>query len=1350
MKKIILSLALCCLFGSILPAQDWVMFTQSTPQSPIIDLIQSDNQQVEFTVEVCGMFKTDLTEEGESFQRIEIPGAGKTDETGEPELPYIRQLIAIPECEGVVLTVNIIGHTDFNDYNIFPAPDYEEVQNPGGAVYLQEVFYKNDTVYEQNIYMPGINAEIVSTGYLRGQKYVEVYIYPIQFNPVSKHINVYTNYELILDFINPAGPVNVNTGIFNNVATNTMLNYVSSGISASINDNMQGNGNVQWINLTSPSQADNIVADYLIICSEEFFQPNEPNSEVLRIANHRATYNGFDVAILNAETIISDELGFYYEGLEPPQTQQYKKEQRIRTCIRRVYEGENAQHTYDNKVGYVLLIGDVDDDNLGMPTSYNHEYHTWGNPDDKYPADYYYSCVTPHPSDTIDYDETGDLFIGRFCVDNNLQNGLTELHNVVSKTIYFESEATFGGWHDEVGVLLGDSINLDPEYIEAYFNFIDGLLPPYFTFDFLDATQPTFVEQDVYDVINDDGVMLFIYNGHGNINGWFPTGDISIVWQDFQDSLANHNKPSVMHAISCATGNFDTWTLDCVGEFLVTYSETDGFVGYYGAGRGVYGSTGLYNGEPLYLQELIPYTIFEHLSHITGEYILESTILSNPNFDGFQFNLFGDPALNVMAQGFEVTHDITLADTTIISNEITVKNGATLTIPVHGQLGFEQNGKLIIEEGATVVFSDHAEIYANNVSQIINDGELIIDSNVNFEAVEDAGIEIVSNGNLTIDPYAGFIALENARIKLEINGNFSIGSFPNFIAVEGAVLEIDLNNISIQDTFNYAIFERCKLSVNIQDLTISNTTFEKSEFNGYAQLLTITNSTFTDCESIYFYNANINISNSTFTGTWLYIDNFEDNSLTATISDCNFTDESFFYTQASIYLLNYDQYLISNNTIEGYYNGIQIVQSGLGQVYEHIIMFNSISNCGNSGIMIYNSISDIYRNQIFNNRYGVWFGNRNSIQLHGILSAGSNEETQQIINNDEYEVYASQYSFPIYFRYNVIVDEDNASAGDPMVYYSEGTGGMTIKDVRYNCWGNNFDPTEDLFPGEYIWDPIWCPGGGDNRTPGPDEDMYEIANNLFETEDYIGAKSMYEMLIGQYPQSKFAKTAMQELFALEKFVSDDYNNLKQYYANNGIIQSDTVLNKLSGFLINKCDLKLEDWETAILWYENIIQNPETMEDSIFAIIDLGYAYRLMENSGQKSAYTGNLIQYKPESKEQFIENRNYLLSLIPGDKAGGTIQGNIAELKEGELLQNVPNPFTGTTQIWYKLEKESNIQLNVYNYNGQLIKSIDEGSKTKGTHYIEFDACNLNNGLYFYSISINGKRTDSKKMTIMK
>ncbi|MCD4697008.1 MAG: T9SS type A sorting domain-containing protein [Bacteroidales bacterium] len=627
--------------------------------------------------------------------------------------------------------------------------------------------------------------------------------------------------------------------------------------------------------------------------------------------------------------------------------------------------------------------------------------------------------------------------------------------------------------------------------------------------------------------------------------------------------------------------------------------------------------------------------------------------------------------------------------------------------------------------------TEDLSLFSNMVSRftptVDNNATLSVEDGVRID-MYDSEIHINPGSSLILENNVTFLA-KTGSCKLIIDGNIIVGSNISFIAEEGAELDVILNNNSLQATFN-------------------NTTFEKARLNSYAQNLTIMNSTFDDCFIIYSHRGNVTITDNTvFDRTWLYLENTEDNNNTASVTHCIFTTD---FSPAAIDLWNYNQYEISNNTIDGYYyNGIQILQSGYGDTKKNIISDNTITNCTQRGILVYGTRGTVYRNHITNNKYGIWFGDHSSIRLYGYSGAISYPQTQEIRDNDLYEVYASQYSFPIYFRYNVIIDEDNLGGQeDALVYYSEGIGGMTLKDVRYNCWyieEENFDPEEDFYPGGYIWEPTWCPEIGGGIATDPDEDMYEVANNLFDAEDYTGAKSMYEMLIEQYPQSKFAKAAMQELFALEKFVSNDYSDLKQYYANN----TDPELSETGDYLVSKCDIKLENWPDAVSYYENILLNPETMEDSIFAIIDLGYVYFVMENSGYKSAYTGNLVEYKPESKEQFIENRNYLLSLIPGDQMSETMKGNIAELKEGELLQNVPNPFKGSTQIWYKINTESNVQLNIYNYTGQLISTINEGTKTKGTHHIDFDANGLKNGIYFYSISINGQTTDSKKMTIM-
>ena len=631
-----------------------------------------------------------------------------------------------------------------------------------------------------------------------------------------------------------------------------------------------------------------------------------------------------------------------------------------------------------------------------------------------------------------------------------------------------------------------------------------------------------------------------------------------------------------------------------------------------------------------------------------------------------------------------------------------------------------------------VAIDEDLSLFSNMVSRfnptVTNGATLNIEDGVGID-MYNSEIHIMAGSTLVIEDNA-VITAKRGRCKLIIDGNLICGSNVRFEAVEDADLELLLNNNSIQVTFGNSSLERIRL-------------------DSYAQSLTISNSEFRNCIMISSHRGNLTITNNcTFIGTGLYVENTEDNNNTATISNCSFTNNLFI---AAIDVWNYNQYDISNNTINGYYIGIQIVQSGYGLTKKQTIQDNTITNCSQKGILAYNTLGSVYRNHISNNNYGVWFGDHSGIKLYGNSGAISNNQTQEICNNASYEMYASQYSFPVYFRYNVIIDEDNTGApDDPLVYYSAGSGDNNLRDVSRNCWGQNFNAAEDLYPSGFVWMPTWCPGIGDSNTPPPDEDMYEVASSLFENENYVGAKSVYEMLIDEYPESKFAKAALQELFALEKFVTDDYSSLKQYYATNSTIQSDSILGKTAHHLASKCDVKTENWADAISYYENIILNPETMEDSIFAIIDLGYVYFVMENSGYKSAYSGQLTQYKPETKDQFIKNRDYLLSLLPGDQKSKTINDNVAGLKEGELIQNVPNPFVSTTQIVFKLNTECDVKISISDYTGKSLKTINLGVKETGTHSITFSAQDFNPGIYFYTLITNGIPTETRKMIILK
>jgi hypothetical protein len=84
-----------------------------------------------------------------------------------------------------------------------------------------------------------------------------------------------------------------------------------------------------------------------------------------------------------------------------------------------------------------------------------------------------------------------------------------------------------------------------------------------------------------------------------------------------------------------------------------------------------------------------------------------------------------------------------------------------------------------------------------------------------------------------------------------------------------------------------------------------------------------------------------------------------------------------------------------------------------------------------------------------------------------------------------------------------------------------------------------------------------------------------------------------------------------------------------------------------------------------------------------------------------------------------------------------------------KLGQNYPNPFNATTAIPFDLDADTDINLSVYNLNGQLVETLIDGHLNAGHHNIDWDASSLSSGVYFYKLSI-GDRVFSRRMTLLK
>jgi flagellar hook assembly protein FlgD len=88
------------------------------------------------------------------------------------------------------------------------------------------------------------------------------------------------------------------------------------------------------------------------------------------------------------------------------------------------------------------------------------------------------------------------------------------------------------------------------------------------------------------------------------------------------------------------------------------------------------------------------------------------------------------------------------------------------------------------------------------------------------------------------------------------------------------------------------------------------------------------------------------------------------------------------------------------------------------------------------------------------------------------------------------------------------------------------------------------------------------------------------------------------------------------------------------------------------------------------------------------------------------------------------------------------------------LSQNYPNPFNPSTTIEYTLPAPNHVVIQIFNTNGQLIRSLANEDKVTGSYSIVWDGKSNNGGkvstgVYFYSVKA-GDQELVKKMIVLK
>ncbi|MFA7082098.1 MAG: T9SS type A sorting domain-containing protein [Bacteroidales bacterium] len=100
-------------------------------------------------------------------------------------------------------------------------------------------------------------------------------------------------------------------------------------------------------------------------------------------------------------------------------------------------------------------------------------------------------------------------------------------------------------------------------------------------------------------------------------------------------------------------------------------------------------------------------------------------------------------------------------------------------------------------------------------------------------------------------------------------------------------------------------------------------------------------------------------------------------------------------------------------------------------------------------------------------------------------------------------------------------------------------------------------------------------------------------------------------------------------------------------------------------------------------------------------------------------------------------------TIAPNETVIG-INENIAKINQTTNLRLYPNPANSSTTLEYNLRETSNVTLQVYDMNGRMVSSLDNGRQQAGQHSLQMNVQNLKGGIYMVRIITNNSTNTAK------
>ncbi|MCB0806213.1 MAG: choice-of-anchor J domain-containing protein [Bacteroidales bacterium] len=176
---------------------EWVHLQngKTTKAPPNVTLLSDNSSETVIKIELSGFEKQNFITGNKQYHKIDLLSESFITDPGNPALPYIAKVLAIPDQAGVTVEVLATGEVQtFNDIYLPPAreswlegsPETPYVENPG--------------VYHSQQTFPNEYATFDPPSIFRDFRITRVSVFPVRYNPGKKELQVVSSITIRVNY----------------------------------------------------------------------------------------------------------------------------------------------------------------------------------------------------------------------------------------------------------------------------------------------------------------------------------------------------------------------------------------------------------------------------------------------------------------------------------------------------------------------------------------------------------------------------------------------------------------------------------------------------------------------------------------------------------------------------------------------------------------------------------------------------------------------------------------------------------------------------------------------------------------------------------------------------------------------------------------------------------------------------------------------------------------------------------------------------------------------------------------------------------------------------------------------